>query len=374
MLPLRLRVASGSSEADDPAGQPFGGTDLQVLAVVAQRLRILAEDSERAVASERLAESGHLLAPHLAPEMLVHTGAELLQRLTISDDAWVVGVTDGMAYRRAHHGTATDNKATTAPRPVEDLAAWPSAVDGRAWTSTAASWSGSAPRTVMCIPLMCDGAPVALLYATRNSPRPYGVGVLEIATIFASYFGAAMDNADMYHELHRRATLDPLTGLANRDLAVQRLDQSLTTGDGLFTGLLFCDLDGFKSVNDRLGHDAGDELLQQVAARFQKGLRPNDLIARFGGDEFVAILGEVETVDDVTDVGRRLVKSLNEPFDLGEERIAVSASIGGALGIRGETTAVEMLHNADIAMYAAKSRGAGGVEVFENTTSKRSLH
>jgi diguanylate cyclase (GGDEF)-like protein len=154
----------------------------------------------------------------------------------------------------------------------------------------------------------------------------------EISTIFASYFGAALDNADMYQELRRRATRDPLTGLANRDLAIQRLDQSLASGFGPFIGLLFCDLDGFKSVNDRLGHDAGDDLLRQVAARFQNGLRPGDLIARFGGDEFVAVLGEIKSLDDVIDVGRRLVKALNEPFDLGEERVTASASIGGALG------------------------------------------
>ena len=123
----------------------------------------------------------------------------------------------------------------------------------------------------MCVPVMRDGVPIALLYATRNSARPFGAEVIEIATIFASYFGAALENAGLYHELRRRATLDPLTGLANRELAVQRLDQSLSTVTAPFTGLLFCDLDGFKSVNDRLGHEAGDELLQQVAARLQKG-------------------------------------------------------------------------------------------------------
>ena len=119
-----------------------------------------------------------------------------------------------------------------------------------------------------------DGVPVVLLYATRNTTRPFGAGVVEIATIFASYVGAALDNAGLYQELRRRATRDPLTGLANRELAVQRLDRELAHGSPPFTGVLFCDLDGFKAVNDRLGHDAGDELLQQVAARLKKAVRP----------------------------------------------------------------------------------------------------
>jgi GAF domain-containing protein len=132
----------------------------------------------------------------------------------------------------------------------------------------------------MCVPVLRDGAPIALLYATRNTPRPFGAGVVEIATIFASHFGAALDNASLYQQLRRRATRYPLTGLANRELAIQRLDHALADGSAAFTGLLFCDLDGFKAVNDRLGHEAGDELLQQVAVRLKRGLRPDDLIAR----------------------------------------------------------------------------------------------
>ncbi len=112
---------------------------------------------------------------------------------------------------------------------------------------------------------MRDGVPIALLYATRKRARPFGAEVIEIATIFASYFATALENAGLYHELRRRATRDPLTGLANRELAVQRLDHVLKHGSAPFTGLLFCDLDGFKSVNDRLGHEAGDGLLRQVA-------------------------------------------------------------------------------------------------------------
>jgi diguanylate cyclase (GGDEF)-like protein len=351
----------------------FGGTDLHVLSSVAQRLRIAADDRERAVAIERLAQSGHLLAPHLDSESLLDAAAELVQRLTTADDAWIVGVSDGIAYAQAHHGHAPNDAAPVTELPVADLQAWSTVVGGDAWMATLTSSSSPLPRSALCVPVMRDGVPIALLYATRDRARPFGAEVIEILTIFASYLATALENAGLYHELRRRATRDPLTGLANRELAVQRLDLALRSGSAPFTGLLFCDLDGFKSVNDRLGHEAGDGLLRQVAARLQKALRTKDLLARFGGDEFVVVLGEIETLDDVTDVGHRLVQALLEPFDLNDERVTVSASIGGVLGVHGATTAGTMMRDADAAMYVAKARGTGAVEVFDDAASHRSL-
>ena len=355
------------------SGEPFSGTDLHVLGSVALRLCVTAEDRERAVAIECLAQAGHLLAPHLDPATMMDTAAELMQELTMSDDAWVMGIADGLAFQRAHRGTAPPDERMKPTRPVTALRAWESVVRGEAWTETAKPWSGSVPRTALCIPVLHDGEPIVLLYTSRNRPRPFGAEITEIATIFARHFGTALENAGLYDELRQRATRDPLTGLANRELAQQRLDHVLGNGSAPFTGLLFCDLDGFKAVNDRLGHEAGDELLQLVAARLQTGLRSRDLLARFGGDEFVAVLGEIDSLDDVTDVGRRLVESLNEPFYLHGERVTVSASIGGVLGERGQTTAGTMLRDADAAMYVAKSRGPGVVEVFDDAASSRSL-
>ena len=95
-------------------------------------------------------------------------------------------------------------------------------------------------------------------------------------------------------------------------------------------------------------------------------LRPTDLLARFGGDEFVVVLSEIDSLADVTEVGRRLVQALTAPFALGDERVVVSASIGGVVGARASTTASAMLRDADAAMYTAKSRGPGLVEVFDD--------
>jgi diguanylate cyclase (GGDEF)-like protein len=355
------------------SGEPFDDTDLEVLTSVAQRLRVAAEDRERAAAIEQLAKSGHLLSPHLAPDHMVRTAAQLMQRLTLSDDAWVIGISGDTAFQQAHYGSAPKEAAFKESRSVSQLKAWAPALEGRPWVSTRDSLAGNVPRTAIGVPVMQDGRPIALLYASRNGPRPFSAEVIEIATIFASYYSTALENAGLYRELQHRATRDPLTGLANRALAAQQLDHVLTSGSAPYTGLLFCDLDGFKAVNDRLGHEAGDELLRHVAKRLQSVLRSRDLLARFGGDEFVVVLGEIESLQDVSDVGQRLVEALVEPFELRDERVNISASIGGVLGVCGETTASAMLRDADAAMYVAKSRGPGVVEVFDEAASSRSL-
>ncbi|MCM4081038.1 putative bifunctional diguanylate cyclase/phosphodiesterase [Paractinoplanes hotanensis] len=175
-------------------------------------------------------------------------------------------------------------------------------------------------------------------------------------------------------ELRRRATHDPLTGLANRTLTADRLNAALArVGAADHVGLLFCDLDKFKDVNDRLGHDAGDQLLVQAADRLRGCMRQGDLLARFGGDEFVVLLDGVADLDDVRAVGDRVVAAMEVPFALLDERVEISASVGGVLGVRGHADPATMLRDADAAMYAAKHAGRGRAEVFDDAASRRSL-
>jgi diguanylate cyclase (GGDEF)-like protein len=350
-------------------GEPFSGTDLHVLTSVAQRLAVSAADRERAEAIERLAQTGHQLAGHLDPTSLDDIAAELLQRLTVSDGAWVGRI--GESPPDLPDALGATPVAIGAGRHPIDAEAWAAALQGRMWTKAATT--GPGPRATMCIPVVRGGAPIALLCAMRDRPSPYRGEVREIATIFADYFGTAVENARLYEELSLRATRDTLTGLANRDLVTQRLDDALATGSASRVGLLFCDLDGFKAINDRLGHEAGDELLRLVAARLRGGVRPRDLLARFGGDEFVVVLGDVDTLDQVVDVARRLLRGFDESFALHGEQVSVTASIGGVLGKQGETTANAMLRDADAAMYVAKARGRGVVEVFDEAASTCSL-
>ena len=172
-------------------------------------------------------------------------------------------------------------------------------------------------------------------------------------------------------ELRHRATHDALTGLANRALSAQRLEAALGPAGSAPVGLLFCDLDGFKAVNDRLGHDAGDDLLKQVAERLQACVRPGDLLARFGGDEFVVVLGEVRTLAGVERVGRRIVSSLAAPFQLQAGRVQVSVSVGGVLAPSGgQVSALELLRRADAAMYAAKAGGKNRLSIAAEASAE----
>jgi diguanylate cyclase (GGDEF)-like protein len=142
--------------------------------------------------------------------------------------------------------------------------------------------------------------------------------------------------------------------------------------------VLFCDLDGFKMINDTLGHDAGDLLLVEVAKRFEHNLRDGDTAARLGGDEFAIVLEETAT-DDSTTLAQRLLDALREAFVVNGREIFVAASIGIADNRADALDADELLCRADIAMYAAKSRGRDRFEVFEPTmqtelTARHELH
>ncbi|MFC7484143.1 putative bifunctional diguanylate cyclase/phosphodiesterase [Luedemannella flava] len=443
-----------------------------MLTSVGYRMASAVAASERGVALERLAQSGHRLARHLDLRPLLAEAVDLLTDLAQTDRAWIVTIAGAEAALRAQHGLSAA-EVTGWPRPVAALPAWGAALSGTPYCGGA----GTADQ-VLCVPVIRDGAVVALLGTASDRPRLFRQDAIEVITIFASHLGAAMANAELYRalaqneswlrlitdaisdmiavvdrrgtfvyaspshrhelgqepsalvgrsltdlahpgdrgplatalvqaaqeprieyrlragpdtwvwvesvlrpapadaasivlssrviderkrleeELRLRATHDPLTGLANRTLAGQRLHEALGHGAGTAVGVLFCDLDKFKAVNDRLGHEAGDELLQQVAARLTRCVRPTDLLARFGGDEFVFVLDGVGGLADIAEVGRRVQVALKQPFTLRGEQVQVSASVGGVHGVRGTTTASAMLRDADAAMYAAKARAS----------------
>jgi diguanylate cyclase (GGDEF)-like protein len=169
-------------------------------------------------------------------------------------------------------------------------------------------------------------------------------------------------------ELAFLATHDALTGLPNRTLIHDRVEQMLARSRRNQTpaAALFIDLDNFKDINDTLGHNAGDELLQAVAARLDGAIRDADALGRLGGDEFVVISEELSLASAPELVAERLLDALKHPFELGTEektRVSVTASIGIAIGER--TSAEVLLRNADIAMYRAKWDGKNRYSVFE---------
>jgi len=172
-------------------------------------------------------------------------------------------------------------------------------------------------------------------------------------------------------ELHHHAFSDSLTGLANRRLLVERLDQALRRSalDRKTHALIFIDVDRFKSINDSLGHVTGDEFLVAIGARMKTVVRSHDLLARFGGDEFVALLEDVSGMEVVLAAARRICAAVEEPFMLpGGYELVASVSVGIALSEPGKT-ADDMLRNADVAMYDAKARGGGGIyKVFDQAS------
>jgi diguanylate cyclase (GGDEF)-like protein/PAS domain S-box-containing protein len=170
---------------------------------------------------------------------------------------------------------------------------------------------------------------------------------------------AAQDRAaDLLAELERRATHDPLTGLANRDLLFERLDVLLQQRRRTGVAVTFIDLDRFKSVNDVFGHRAGDQVLVHVAGRLRATIRRGDTAARIGGDEFV-VAGEAVDVADADRFGRRLLDAVVGPCAIGDGRLQVEASVGTTYVAPGvDASADEVLMRADISMYRAK-RGSG---------------
>ena len=158
--------------------------------------------------------------------------------------------------------------------------------------------------------------------------------------------------------LRRQAATDALTGLANRTAVLDRVAVALRDDDvSRRPALLFLDLDGFKAVNDTLGHAAGDDLLVAVAGRLARCVRDGDVVARLGGDEF-AVLLTAATAADAARVADRLRAALTEPLAVGGRTVDAQASIGGAVAEPGDTVPV-LLHRADTAMYDAKRRGGG---------------
>jgi diguanylate cyclase (GGDEF)-like protein len=164
-------------------------------------------------------------------------------------------------------------------------------------------------------------------------------------------------------QLRQLALYDPLTGLANRAFFHERLRHAikLRHAEGQATGLLYIDLDDFKGINDRWGHDLGDEVLHEIGRRIERSVRPGDTAARLGGDEFAVVLTEPVTPNDAVGVAERLLAEIGKPLESGSGALYTGASVGIAFGSDDEA----LLREADIAMYRAKSNAEMGYAFFD---------
>ncbi len=177
-------------------------------------------------------------------------------------------------------------------------------------------------------------------------------------------------------QLAHQAFHDSLTMLANRALFADRVEHALARANSEQSGLavVFGDLDDFKTINDSLGHGAGDRVLIEVARRLAATVRPTDTAARFGGDEFAVLLERVGDDEEATEVAERILEAFSAPIQLDETEVFVRTSIGIAI-VRGgkSSTPADLLRNADVAMYIAKRDGKGGYRVFEESMHAEAL-
>ncbi len=191
----------------------------------------------------------------------------------------------------------------------------------------------------------------------------------------ANVLAEAIDRRAAEDEMRRRALHDPLTLLPNRTLFGDRLAHALLQSRrrGTLTGVLFCDIDHFKLINDSLGHAAGDELLTGVAPRLKEALRPGDTVARFGGDEFAVLIEDLADEREAVEVAERIGASFTRPFVLSGIEHFVTASIGIALGREAGVRPETLIRDADAAMYRAKERGRGRYELFDQVMRARAV-
>lgn len=186
-----------------------------------------------------------------------------------------------------------------------------------------------------------------------------------IGLVMARQITVMNENLRLMTELHTLAVTDSLTGLPNRryffSLAAERV--SGTSPEG--ASAIMVDLDDFKDVNDRFGHEAGDQLLVALADRLRTCVRSSDVVARLGGDEFAILLNGAQAPGYAAHVAERVIKALRRPFALRHGEVVIGASAGVAWATSGEDDAEELLRRADLAMYTAKRRGKGHYEIFD---------
>jgi diguanylate cyclase (GGDEF)-like protein/PAS domain S-box-containing protein len=216
--------------------------------------------------------------------------------------------------------------------------------------------------------------PFGVLGVHWDSPRQVQVGEVDYAQALANVLADAFERQATEDDIRHRALHDPLTGLPNRVLFLDRLQQALARMGRRrgMSAILFLDIDRFNLVNDGMGHQVGDELLAASAPRLKQALRSSDTVARFGGDEFAILLDDVAGEQDAIEMAERIASVFTRPFVLAGQEHFVTVSIGIALAEGGEL-AEDLVRDADAAMYRAKDRGRARYELFDEVMRGRAM-
>jgi diguanylate cyclase (GGDEF)-like protein/PAS domain S-box-containing protein len=213
----------------------------------------------------------------------------------------------------------------------------------------------------LAVPVGRADRPWGVLAGADTRPRIFDDAEVRFLEQVAHVVGAAIARREAEQGLQHQATHDSLTGLPNRELLRERMNQALHErgGAGRAMGLLLCDLDGFKDVNDSLGHAAGDTVLQQLAQRLLATVGPDDTVARLGGDEFAICVVGPATELEVLGMADSVVRAMRQPFSLPELDVPLSTSIGVVVSPTHGRDASTLLRHADVAMYRAKAGSLG---------------
>jgi diguanylate cyclase (GGDEF)-like protein/PAS domain S-box-containing protein len=229
-------------------------------------------------------------------------------------------------------------------------------------------------RSGMSVVIEGRSGPFGILGVQSMRPREYASGDVDFLQSLANVLADALDRQSTEDDIRHRALHDPLTGLPNRVLFGDRLDQALERlhRRPALAAILFLDLDQFKLVNDGLGHQLGDQLLAGVALRLRQAVRTADTVARFGGDEFGLLLEDVAGEHDAIATAQRIAALFAKPFLIAGREHFITASIGIVFAEGGEDSG-DLIRDADAAMYRAKERGRARYEVFDAEMRERAI-
>jgi diguanylate cyclase (GGDEF)-like protein/PAS domain S-box-containing protein len=229
-------------------------------------------------------------------------------------------------------------------------------------------------RSAVSVTIEGSAGPFGVLGAMAMRPRSYAPGDLDYLQALANVLADALERQAVEDRIRHRALHDPLTGLPNRTLFLDRLEHALARLErrGALAAILFLDLDRFKLINDTLGHQVGDELLAAAAPRIRQAVRLSDTVARFGGDEFGILVEDIGDERAAIEMAERIASVFTRPFLLAGSERFVTTSIGIALA-RGGELPDDLIRDADAAMYRAKERGSARYELFDEAMRDRAL-
>ncbi len=294
-------------------------------------------------------------------------------------ESWQVDTPAAKAFAEFNHTVRRDFQphsggllrgvwATGEPVWMEDVAA-------EASFNRGAEAARAGLHAAMAFPILILGKFYGVIEFFAAERRPRDDGLLRVARSIGSQVGQFIARKEAELNLTFFANHDALTGLPNRAMFGERLAQALARAqrNGRKVAVMFLDLDRFKIINDTLGHDAGDRLLQEVATRLRNCLRESDTIARQGGDEFVVLVEDMNGTAQAAGVAQKILDAVAEPYELSGQDYHVTASIGVSVYPEDGSDMQALLKNADIAMYRAKETGKNNFQFYSAQANRHSL-